>query len=51
MADCTFDELCSRALWTNDYLKMIMNQTSATTIVTSKEANKKPHVSSPTLLH
>merc|ERR1712223_1506062 len=22
MADCTFDELCKRPLWTNDYLKM-----------------------------
>ena len=22
MADCTFSELCERALWTNDYAKM-----------------------------
>ena len=22
LADCTFDELCKRPLWTNDYLKM-----------------------------
>ena len=22
LADCTFDELCARPLWTNDYLKM-----------------------------